>query len=292
MEKKYKSAKAFREALEGRLKKIVEKEGLDLNRARKQVAFDRFLARLFLKANIPWVLKGGYAMQLRLEEARGTRDIDLALKEAKFLSADQDERDTALLKLLQDQAALDLGDFFDFKVGTSNLDLENAPYGGSRFPVQARMDDRLFENFHIDIGIGDIWIEPLETLTTRPWLDFAGIEAQEFRAISKEQQFAEKIHAYTRPLGEGVLNSRVKDLIDMVLLIKDGSLDSKRLTKAIQATFDRRKTHSFSQDIDPPSEKWIQPYKVLAQECGIKKDLDAAYDLVKKFITALPPFTA
>ena len=42
--------------------------GTDLQRLRRQVAFDRFLARMFSKgpkATYPWVLKGGYAMELR-----------------------------------------------------------------------------------------------------------------------------------------------------------------------------------------------------------------------------------
>jgi len=41
--------------------------------------------------------------------------------------------------------------------------------------------------------------------------------------IAREQQFAEKIHAYTLP--RSATNSRVKDLVDMALLISDSTLD-------------------------------------------------------------------
>ena len=61
------------------------------------------------------------------------------------------------------------------------------------------MDGRTFAKFHVDIGIGDEIIEPLNLLEGGDWLAFAGIPRQKFLAISREQQWAEKFHAYTRP---------------------------------------------------------------------------------------------
>lgn len=55
--KKYATATAFRRALEERLKQRVQKDGGDIQRLRRQVAFDRFLCRLFLEDPAPWVLK-------------------------------------------------------------------------------------------------------------------------------------------------------------------------------------------------------------------------------------------
>ncbi|HWO33991.1 MAG TPA: hypothetical protein VNO32_34780 [Candidatus Acidoferrum sp.] len=71
--KKHATAAAFRRVLEERLQDIAGKEGVDLQRLRRQVAFDRLLARLFQAARpsaLPWVLKGGYAMELRVNAAR------------------------------------------------------------------------------------------------------------------------------------------------------------------------------------------------------------------------------
>jgi hypothetical protein len=47
--KSCKTAGAFRTALETRLQTRAREEGTDLQRLRRQVAFDRFLARLFSK---------------------------------------------------------------------------------------------------------------------------------------------------------------------------------------------------------------------------------------------------
>ena len=67
--RKYASAAAFRVALEERLKRLAQEESLDLQRVRRQAAFDRLLCRLFANRNAPWLLKGGYAMELRLKTA-------------------------------------------------------------------------------------------------------------------------------------------------------------------------------------------------------------------------------
>jgi hypothetical protein len=45
--RKYASATAFRVALESRLKKMAQEEGLDLQRLWRQAAFDRLLRRVF-----------------------------------------------------------------------------------------------------------------------------------------------------------------------------------------------------------------------------------------------------
>jgi hypothetical protein len=50
--------------------------------------------------------------------------------------------------------------------------------------------------------------------------------------IAREQQFAEKIHAYTLP--RNAANSRVKDLVDLALLIGSGGLDKQRIMEALR----------------------------------------------------------
>jgi Nucleotidyl transferase AbiEii toxin, Type IV TA system len=124
------------------------------------------------------------------------------------------------------------------------MDLAAAPYGGARYPVEAWMDERIFARFHLDAGIGDVVMEPLETVVCRDWLKFAGIEASRVRMITREQQFAEKIHAYTLP--RNAANSRVKDLVDLALLLGSGGLDQRRILAALRLTFERRGTHDLA----------------------------------------------
>ena len=208
--KRYATAAAFRRALEDRLQDIAGKEGVDLQRLRRQVAFDRLLARLFQAAQpraLPWVLKGGYAMELRIKAARTTKDIDLTMRSV-FSSGEKkdDKKNLAVLEKLQEAAAFSSDDFFVYTIGEPIADLDAAPYGGARFPVEARLDGRVFVGFHLDVGIGDAVMEPLEVIEGRDWLGFAGIASPSLYMIPREQQFAEKLHAYTLPR-QGAANS-------------------------------------------------------------------------------------
>ena len=74
---KYRTSVAFRTALEDRLK-AARQDGVGLARLRKRVVFERLLARLHAVAPDAWVLKGGFALELRLgAQARTTKDIDV-----------------------------------------------------------------------------------------------------------------------------------------------------------------------------------------------------------------------
>jgi hypothetical protein len=59
--KSYASSTAFRRALEDRLIRMASNENVDVQRLRREVAFDRFLMRLFFKAPAPWMLEKYYA---------------------------------------------------------------------------------------------------------------------------------------------------------------------------------------------------------------------------------------
>ncbi|MFN4805014.1 MAG: nucleotidyl transferase AbiEii/AbiGii toxin family protein [Akkermansiaceae bacterium] len=277
--KSYANAFAFRRALEDRLNAASKTEGVDLQRMRRQVAFDRLLVRLFAEGSPPWRLKGGYALELKLSIARATRDLDLGLSSG-MLPGDE------LVESLQNAAARNTGDFFVYAIGEPVMDLDGAPYGGSRHPVECSLDGRLFARFHLDIGMGDIQREPYEWTEPRDWLDFAGITAGQFPSISREEHFAQKVHAYT--LHRGVrTNTRVKDLIDLVLLIDADNIDSQRLRQDIEDTFQRRNTHSVPNALEPPPEFWKPVFAKLALECEIDGDIHIQFEKVSRYYSEI-----
>jgi hypothetical protein len=130
------------------------------------------------------------------------------------------------------------------------------------------------------------WREPHETLSGRDWLGFAGITSTVFLAVSPEEQFAEKLHAYTLPR-VGRENTRVKDLVDMVLLIERTTLDVARLPTAIQETFQRRKTHGVPPSLAVPPASWSKPFSEMATECGFASNIDGQFEVVAKFFSGL-----
>lgn len=277
--KSYSTAFAFRRALEDRLHAASKTEGVDLQRMRRQVAFDRLLVRLFAEGCPPWRLKGGYALELKLSIARTTRDLDLGLSSG-MPPGEQ------ILEALQTAAARDAGDFFEYAIGEPVMDLEGAPYGGSRHPVECGLDGRLFARFHLDVGLGDIQREPGEWTEPRDWLGFAGIPAGRFPSISREEHFAQKLHAYTMPRGDRP-NTRVKDLIDLVLLIDSAAMDQERLKRDIMDTFQRRESHPVPSMLEPPPGFWEPVFTKLAAECGIDGDIHAQFDKVARYFSGI-----
>jgi len=281
--KTYTSAVAFRRALEDRLRKIAQTEKIDINRLRRQLAFDRLLARLFQTDSPPWMLKGGYALELRMKSARSTIDIDLTMQS---LASAEEHMDDRVRAMLQEHAATQLGDWLEFLIGAPMKDLDAAPYGGARFPVEARMDARVFAKFHLDVGIGDVVIFPLDELKGRDWLGFAGIKELHVKSICPEQHFAEKFHAYTLP--RSTPNSRVKDLVDMVLLVEGNALNPTKTAEALRLTFERRNTHTVPTKLEAPPEEWARPFAAMAETCGLTVNIEEAFEILKAFSHTLP----
>jgi hypothetical protein len=104
------------------------------------------------------------------------------------------------------------------------------------------------------------------------------------RCFSK-LQFAEKLHAYTLPRGERV-NTRTKDLVDMVLLVRGKRLDKAKTAAAIRVTFAKRETHAVPQELDPPPATWEPVFDALAKECGLVIKIQEGFAAVREFADA------
>jgi hypothetical protein len=236
------------------------------------------LARFFINDSNTWVLKGGYALEIRFAHARATKDIDLTLPVQLYASSEAEH----LMTMLQEESQVDLGDYFTFTFRPAMQELDGAPEGGFRFPVEVIMDGRPFVKFHIDIGIGDILVEPVEKIIGEDWLEFAGISPAIIYAISKEQQFAEKLHAYTLPRTDR-FNTRVKDLVDMLLLVREGSVNEVVVRENLSKVFQRRSTHHLPATLPLPPNGWGVKFDLLAKECGMNESLDQAIEIVNHF---------
>lgn len=283
---KYATANALRAALEARLLERSRRDDSDLQRLRRQVAFDRLLARMFSQSNHAregWILKGGYALELRFRQARSTKDLDLTVRAAGQLI---DTSVAALRERLATAGLIRLPDFFVFEVGEATLTLDQAPEGGARFPVDARLDGRSFVKFHVDLGAGDAVLEPLDHVTGEDWLGFAAIAPAVVPALSVEQHWAEKLHAYARPR-DGRPNTRVKDLVDLVLLIERESLEPERVLASVEATFARRGTHDVPKELPAPPAAWERPFAALADECQLAHTPATAHAAVSRFWSSL-----
>jgi predicted nucleotidyltransferase component of viral defense system len=274
---KYRDAAAFRQALEQRLRARAGADGARLARDRKRVAFDRLLARLNETAPDRWLLKGGYALDLRLSQrARATRDVDI----------DWQATEEELFEALIAAAALRTDDHFTFQVERTGTPPERL--GGShRFRVNATLAGRLFDTFLLDVGLRSDPISEHDTLTTPDLLSFADIEPVEVPAVPLERHIAEKLHAYTRRYTDERPSSRVKDLIDIVLISELASFELERLRDVVVRLFEARATHNLPASVPAPPPEWAQPYRALGEEVGLDPDLSIAHQLAAAFLDAV-----
>jgi predicted nucleotidyltransferase component of viral defense system len=276
---KFKNAGDFRKSLEARLQTFAAKKSLDLQRLRRKVAFDRFLARIFSQGQPGFYLKGGYAMELRLSQARTTKDIDLTC--TRRVNNGTELLNELILKDLRSLAKQDLNDHFTYQVGAAQIDLENAPYGGARYSISTLIDKKLFVRFQLDVG-ADYLLDEVEVVQGNDWLEFCSISPPVIPMISIEQQFAEKLHTYTLPRGDRA-NSRAKDLIDMVLLSNMKTPKIENMLPTLRKVFEKRGTHPLPNNLAPPPVQWNAQFIEMAAECGLSQNMQENFEKISEF---------
>ena len=254
----YGSPVAFKQALEQRLR-TATKSGAEFARKRQLLVFDRFLARIVAVLGDSATLKGGLVLELRLERARTTKDIDLQL------TSSPDD----VLANLQEAARSDLEDFLTFEVGPDAehpaIQNDGMLYEGLRFRVDCRLAGKPYgQPFGVEVAFGDpIFGEP-EVVVADDVLGFAGVAAPTLRLYPIETHIAEKLHAYTMPRSRP--NSRVKDLPDIALLASAQSVEAARVRAALQQTFRFRRTHDLPAALPAPAAAWATPYGAMVRE--------------------------
>ena len=277
MSRKYDSPAAFKQALEHRLKDATP-TGVPVARTRQLAVFDRFLARIGVVFGDAATLKGGVALELRLERARTTKDIDLRLMGAS----------DGLLERLQQAGRLDLDDFLFFEIDADShrpdIEAEGMKYDGFRFRAEAKLAGKLYgQRFGVDVAFGDPILGAPEIIAADDVFGFAGIAPPTIRIYPIETHIAEKLHAYTLPRTRP--NSRVRDLPDLALLGTIRSLEAARLREAIDQTFGFRATHERPKALPKPPPEWRDPYASMAADDSLPwRTLDDVFDAAKAFV--------
>lgn len=275
---KYKTAVDLRRALEARLKNEADAKGSDYGRLRRIVVFDRIAARLSASDH-GWVLKGGTALEFRLGLlARATKDLDLVLRSG--ISDGAGLRDALIETLTAD---IDR-DWFVFKVGHPiDLDTDAAGNPGWRFSVDGTLAGRTFTTVRVDVVLRPAELAATERISLPGTLEFAGIRPRSIESADRRQHFAEKLHALTRDYGSRP-NTRVKDLVDLLLLIHDGLLPDHELLAVARHVFATRATHPLPAGIPDPPPAWQSEYPALATQAALsEQDLPSALESLRAF---------
>lgn len=286
---RYASPDAFRMALEARFKQLHPNDSSGIQRLRKRVVFERFLGRLQATPDGPWFLKGAVALELRFgNRSRATRDLDLGLDLA--LQDDVDLSQGEVGERLRAAATCPLEDFFTFSIPADREEVLPIPHVRAyRFGVRAFLADRPFEDFSVDVGTEISLVAPAEEISESGTLVFAGLTPRRFRVISLPQHFAEKIHAFTRPW-EDRENTRVKDLVDIALILEMAQPDPGVTRFTLESVFGGRESHPLPSRIPDPPDSWAATYA--RDSAGINlasTEIDEAMELLRNFWSNMFP---
>jgi predicted nucleotidyltransferase component of viral defense system len=244
------------------------------------VAIDRLLQRLLQTTKWgTWILKGGYANQVRHPgAARTTEDVDLAI-ETSIESATE---------MLVTAMRVDLADLFSFELAGAPRMLAGPPGGGHRYMVIARLGGQELVRFNVDVSANEAIVGALEQHASDPIVELLGYERATFPVHPVAQHFAEKLHAYTLP--RDAENTRAKDLADMVWLATLHPFESGALIDAASATFARRASHPWPPAPTPPPAAWARQYAALRRE--LRLDPHTVADAHASLVAFLQPVLA
>ena len=267
----YETPEALRMALEHRLNSRASETGIGIDRLRRRVIFERVVARLAHAEPGTWVLKGGMALEVRLQDrARLTKDIDLGLRGTVQERVELQER------LVE---ALGVDPFNDRFVLAAGSVTEMQPDGGGhvtwRSSVTARLAGRQFGAIQLDVSPRAHELEQTDALPLPNSLAFAGIEATTVEIIDVNRHAAEKFHAMARDFGDRE-NTRVRDLLDLILLIENEMLDRDALSAAVYDVWRERDGSARPSALPVLPASWHDGYERLAENHDLTAQTFAA----------------
>lgn len=217
-------------SVRARLLNIAKSEGSNFNQLLVRYALERFLYRLSQSPHADrFLLKGALLFTLWYDMPhRPTRDADLlGFGPSDLQSISQTFRDIASI-------TVDDGITFDPESVTAEDIRKEAGYAGARVVITGELAKARCKT-QIDIGFGDA-VTPGPVQSEYPVL-LEDFPAPRLRTYPVYTVISEKLHAIALL---GMTNSRVKDYLDLWVMLDRESLNMNTLAQAISATFTRR----------------------------------------------------
>lgn len=214
-----------------RLLNLAQSRGEDYNQVLIRYVGLRLLARLAASEHAnSFVLKGATMFLVwHGSMHRPTSDIDLL----GFVDPDEDSL-AKVFRAICSQAVDDDGlQYNPDSVRVEKIRDENA-YGGLRCFIEVSLGSAKLR-VQLDVGFGDV-VTPDPVVVAVPRLLNEEVR-RELRAYTPETVVAEKFEAIVKL---GLANSRMKDYLDLHLLLTSGEIDRRSLSNALKLTFRRR----------------------------------------------------
>lgn len=147
------------------------------------------------------------------------------------------------------------------------------PAAGSAGASRPRSRVGSSSGLFIDVAFSAVPVHAPDEVTTSNLLKFAGIDGVEVPTLGIEQHLAEKLHAYTRVYSGGRRSTRVKDLVDVVVIANTSAIDAAKLAEAITVIFERRAEQAVPASLPHPPEEWATSWRRLARDVPATHDI-------------------
>ena len=278
-ERLYASPGAFRRALTDRLRALADGGRWSLAQLQRQIAYDRLLARLYFHDD-DWIVKGATALLAREIGVRATIDVDV-YRAAASEAAESD---------LREAVSRDIGDWFNFEIGPAVTVSDGA--AGLRLPVKSYIGGTIWQSFSVDLVGADLRMtgDPDEVPPIAA-VSIPGLEQGPYRAYPLVDHVADKIAAILQRYGEGSLPStRFKDLVDLVAIVTEVTIDAAPQVAALRSEAARRGISPLpGRFFIPHRELWEAGYAAAAKDSLLKVGtaLDDALAVVSPFVDPL-----
>lgn len=219
-------------SIRDRLLNKARAEKLDFNLLLTRYALERMLYRLSISAqHDQFLLKGALLFDLWFDVPhRPTHDADLLGFGSPEISH--------LEEVFRNISRIEVEDGIVFQTDSvKGAEIrKEANYAGVRITLIGLLDSARC-SVQVDVGFGDA-VVPGPDDVSYPII-LTGLPEPQLRAYPRCTVVAEKLEALT---SLGMLNSRMKDFFDLWVLAKHSDFDGALLSRAIAATFERRRT--------------------------------------------------
>ena len=219
-------------SIRDRLLNKARAEKLDYNLLLTRYALERIIYRLSIsEQRDQFLLKGALLFDLWFDVPhRPTHDADfLGFGSAEIPHIEEVFRDICRIEV-EDGIV-----FQPDSVKAAEIRKE-ANYAGVRVTLMGILDSARCP-VQVDIGFGDAVVPGPEDVHYP--IILPGMPETQLRAYPRDTVVAEKLEALT---SLGMLNSRMKDFFDLWVLAKHSNFDGPVLSRAVAATFERRRT--------------------------------------------------
>ncbi|MBF6289889.1 nucleotidyl transferase AbiEii/AbiGii toxin family protein [Nocardia cyriacigeorgica] len=219
----------------------------------REFFMQRMLAKIFHDPGVPWVLKGGTGLLVRIPGARHSQDLDLLHPDTDLAEAFQELRGLVETVGQHDRFRFSL----DVKARREDTwQLHATPYLGAN----------ALQHFPIDLTAGRQLVGEIDRVSPRQVIEIPDLDPPPpFSCYPLADQIADKLAAMYEFRGaERAPSTRWRDLADLLLIISNFEFDAASTRTALDNQRECRTLLELPAAVHAPGPRWEAEYPRLA----------------------------